>query len=441
MRQRVILLACLTLLAAPFVLCTVAAASRWEYDGSILVPAPNTLFLAVDSRGNIYATSFNSRQSPMEVVAMKIANPWQEKPTITVFDRILAPSQRGYGGITCDSADNIYLSVDLGENTPSYIRKFLPTLEPDQHFGQNSVLATRELRVLGLTSHKDRILAVVSWGRFLVIDPKGNFLGATPKPSVTAYVRDLAFVPGENLVYGVDRDGLWVFRRGSLDRLRLYVIEEVVAPKNVPKAGSGIYYNKLTNELFYTDRMAGGLAIYPLDAAPKGIIMMAPDGRGAFEPADAVASPDGRYLYVSDLRASQIARYRYSGPTITRTLPSPTPQATPTSTPVGPWMSDIDQAFALAQRENKLVVAFFHSPLAPRSVEVAANVLTQDFLKRFSEVIWVYIDTSSDPQALTRFGVYKVPSVVSFDASGKERQRLVGQVTQGQVATLIAQSK
>ncbi|MGB9690940.1 MAG: hypothetical protein ACPL7D_02095 [Candidatus Sumerlaeaceae bacterium] len=444
MRQLVIMLSLIAAVCTgPFLLPTFAA-SQWEFDASILVPAPNTLFLAVDSRGNIYATSFNSRQSEAEVVAMKIANPAQEKPKITIFDRLIAPAQRGYAGIACDSADNVYISFDAGENTPSFIRKFLPSLEPDTHFGNNSVLATRELRVLGLTAHKDRILAAVSWGRFLEIDSKGNFLGVTPQPSVTAYIRDIAFVPNRNLVYGVDRDGLWVFLGGSLDHLDRYMLEEVIAPKNIPKAGSAISFNKLTNELFYTDRLAGGLAIYPLDGSSRGVLLMAPDGHGAFEPADSVASTDGRYLYVSDLRASQIVRYRYAGPAKARDLPSPTPTLpvqVPAPSSLGPWLTDIDQAFALAQREKKIVVAFFHSPLAPRSAEVAENVLTPEFLKKFPEVIWVRLDSSVAPQALTRFGVYKVPSIVTFDATGKERQRLVGQVTQGQVASFIEQSK
>jgi hypothetical protein len=413
------------------------AASQWEFDGSIIVPAPNTLFLAMDSRGNLYATSFNSRPTQAEVFAMRIANPDQPKPQITIFDRYEVPAQRGYSGIACDAADNIYISLDAGEASPSFIRKFPPSLELDKTFGYDGVLASREIRVVGLAAHQDRVLAGVSWGRFCVLDSKGRFLGITPRPSTVAYIRDIVYVPRTRRVYGVDRDGLFVFHGGTLDNLSAYELVEVVEPGSLLKAGSGISYNKFTNELFYTDRSAGGITIFPLDGSPRGVITLAVDGRGAYEPADSVTSPDGRYLYVSDLRASQVVRYRYAGPSQVAATPTPASPPPSQASGAGPWLTDFDEALKLANRENKLVVAFFHSPLTPRSNFLNDSVFTSDFLKKFSEAVWVRIDASKSPTELTRFGVFKVPAVVLFDKTGQVLDRLMGDATQSQVAALI----
>lgn len=416
-------------------------ASQWEFDGNIIVPSPNTLFLATDSRGNLYATSFNSRQTPSEVYAMCITNPHQERPRVTIFDRFEAPAQRGYSGIACDAADNIYISVDAGDQHPSFIRKYLPSLEPDTSFGNKGVLASRQVRVLGLTAHGERILAAISWGRFLVITPEGKFLGMTPKPEISAYIRDIAYVPATKRVYGADRDGLFAFVGGTLQNLAKYKLVEVVEPHFILKSGYAIYYHKVTNEIFYTDRTAGGMTIFPLDGSPRGLISMSPDGRGALEPADAVASPDGRYLYVSDLRASQIVRYRPLGGSSSRSVPAEHTRDTDKGQTKEPWLSDFDDALTRARNESKVVVVFFHSPLAPRSVDVAEKVLTPTYLNKFPQVVWVKIDVSQSPISLTRFGVYKVPTVVLFDATGQERDRTFGEVTQQQVSALIEKYK
>ncbi len=426
------------------------AASRWEFDANIYVPSPNTLFLAIDSRGNVYATSFNSRTVEAEVLAMRIDSPAKTKPSVTIFDRYLAPPQRGYAGVACDGSDNIYVSLDAGEGQPSFIRKYLPTLAIDEKFGNGGTLATRQVRVLGLTAHKNKVLAAVSWGRFLAIDSQGNFLGMTPTPAITAYIRDIAYDPDTGRVYGVDRDGIFVFTGGSLDHLAKYTLRELIAPKSIPKAGSALFLNKKTNELFYTDRTAGGLNIYPLDGGQPGLIPAGMDGHAAFEPADAVASPDGRYLYVSDLRAPQIVRYRYVGPvSVDRTKkkqeakPSPTPTAAPSSPSKRTelWITSFDEAKRLALRDGKMIVVFLHSPLASRSVEVAEKVFTENFLREFEGVIWVRLDVALDQRPLTEFGIYRVPAVLVLDPQGQEQQRFIGTLTQEQIRSFLKQGK
>jgi hypothetical protein len=71
------------------------AASRWVAEATIATPHTAVLFLAADSAGNIFATTFNPRPVPDEVVAVKIAQPTSPQPSVTVFDRFIAPANRG----------------------------------------------------------------------------------------------------------------------------------------------------------------------------------------------------------------------------------------------------------------------------------------------------------------------------------------------------------
>ena len=421
------------------------AASQWEFDRSIILPVPNSLFLARDSRGNIYATSFNAREVAAPVAAVQIKNPDEPKPKIKIIDEFVAPAQRGYAGVAVDSGDNIYLSVDMGDRYPSYIKKYLPTLQPDRTFGNEGVLASDKVRILGLTAHRHYILAAVSWGRFCVIDSRGNFLGITLSAPFTAYIRDLAYVPETGNVYGTDRDGLFVFSGGSLAKLEDYSLHEVVKPKNIPRAGNAIYYSSLTNELFYTDQTAGGLAIYPLGKGEPGLIPTAFDGKGALQPADAVMSTDGRYLYVSDIKAPQVARYRRVGQMDVRELATPvTPSVPPTAAPKTKgasvlWLSSLDEAMKTAREENKPILAYLFSPLVPRCGEVESTVFSDEFRTRLgNKVVWLKLDVASDPRILTQFGIYKVPAVLLLSAKGEEQRKFIGQFTQEQIESAIS---
>lgn len=444
-QQRRHIPACLLAVLLAFLAFGARGASVWEFDGSIVVPAQNTLFLAADSRGHVYATSFNSRPVAAEIVAIQIRHPSTPDPKVKVFDRFVAPPQRGYAGVAVDGADNIYLSVDAGDAYPSFIRKYLPTLNPDTSFGHGGVLASREIRVLGLTAYKNRILAAVSWGRFLVIDSQGRFLGMTPPPAHQSFVRDIAYVPATRRIYGIDRGGLCAFIGGSLDDVRGYTLEEVVAPRSAPRSGEGIFYSSLTNELFYTNRLGSGLGIYPLDGSPPGLIPATMSGNGAVEPADAVMSPDGRYLYVSDLRAPQVVRYRRVDVRVRPrdTAPPQRPPSDRATRPEAPgqWLDSFDRAASLAASTGQRIVLFCHSPVAPRSLEVERTVLTDKFRKKFPNVLWVKVDAAGDPSVSIRFGVYKLPTLLVFDATGRELERFVGEVSPSQLAAALERSQ
>ncbi|GIX44866.1 MAG: hypothetical protein KatS3mg130_1274 [Candidatus Sumerlaea sp.] len=423
------------------------AATKWVPEATIALPHTAVLFLAADSAGSVFATTFNPRPVPDEVVAVKIARPSSSQPSVTVFDRFVAPANRGYSGIAVDKSGNIYLALDLGDGLPSSIRKYTPNLQRDKTFGRDGELVSQQLRIQGLCAHGERILAAVSWGRFLVIDSKGNFLGMTPSADQQAFIRDIAYIPQLQAVAGADRDGLYVFEGGTLENLGAYRLREVIPPKSAPKAGCAVYYAKRTNEIFFTNTTGGGMGIYPVDGGALGMIPAASGELGALQPADAVMSDDGKWLYVSDLRAPRIVRYRRA----TEAQPSATPSTTPSpeaapSTRDAPrpdsWFSSMEEARNAAKTQHNRIVVFFHAPENAKSKQLDQSVFTKKFRQQFPNALWVRYDVGQDPSLYTRFNFYRAPLVILYDVKdGRELKRLEGVFTQKEFREAYEASK
>jgi hypothetical protein len=305
------------LLFALFIAATVfplqsAEEPDWSFEAFIRVPYPNTLFLARDSSDNVYVTTFNSSSKPREVVAFKISNALSSRPQVTAFDKFMAPPNRGYSGVTVDDGGNIYLSADQGDGQPSFIKKFTSNLDPDPTFGSTGVLATTKLRILGLTSYKRKVLAGVSWGRFLEIDSSGRFLGITPElpREQQALIRDIDFLPDTEEVVGVDRDSVYIFTGGTLRDLSGYHLRSLAHGSGPPLSGAGIYYNPHADRIYYTINQGHTMGSIRRTAPSHQTIASVGVEQGVSQPADAVVSSDGKTLFVSDLSASQIVRYR-----------------------------------------------------------------------------------------------------------------------------------
>jgi DNA-binding beta-propeller fold protein YncE len=148
-------------------------ATEWEFETLISVPYSNTLFLARDAQDNVYVTSFNSSSRSAEVIAFQISDAAAAQPQVRAFDRFLAPPGRGYAGVAVDDKGGVYVSADQGDGNPSFIRKFGPALDPDKTFGYGGILASKQVRVLGLATYQNYLVVGVNWGRFLVLDTSG----------------------------------------------------------------------------------------------------------------------------------------------------------------------------------------------------------------------------------------------------------------------------
>jgi hypothetical protein len=310
--RAVFLLSCALVLATGI---SVAADNEWTFETFIRVPYANTLFLARDSQNNVYGTTFNSTGRPAEVVAFKIANALGSSPQVTVFDRFIAPSTRGYAGVAVDDQGNVYLSADQGDGAPSFIKKYTPSLELDRRFGTNGVLASTRVRLLGLAAHRNYIICAVSWARFLVIDSAGTFLGMTPElpRQQQALIRDIDFIPATQEVVGVDRDSVYVFTGGTLNNLKGYTLRALSRGDATPQAGAAIYYSPLTDKIYYSIKAGHRLGIITRSGRGIQSVESSPAPHGTAQPADTVISSDGTTMFVSDLASPNIVRYRRGG--------------------------------------------------------------------------------------------------------------------------------
>ncbi len=474
------------------------APAAWEFETAITVPYNNTLFVARDNQDNIYATTFNNTGRSAQVVAFKITGALGPKPEATAFDRFLAPPGRGYAGITVDEDGAIYLSADQGDGNPSFIKKFKPTLEPDPAFGTNGVLATKKLRVLGLAASGRRIFAAVNWARLIEIDSTGKYLGISPEPpsATRPTIRDIAFVPATGEVAGVDRDTVYLFSGGSPDNLASYSLKTLYkSGQSKSAAGNGIYFDQADDGFFFTLYDANQMGYVKRATGQGSVLSELSVGGNTLQPADAVLSSDRTALFVTDLRSPNLARFRPAGyvhpggKTATpgpiamqekasapaaagpaRVVPdlpslagaraleaaateataggpppgavvSPTPEVAPPAeaapaTGAGPaWESDLAAAFQRAASPNRKVAALFVTGESERARELEQKLFGPAGLpSKYPELVWVKVDVSRNPEVLKKYGFFKVPLLILFNAQQAELKRFDGVFTAEQFA-------
>lgn len=317
-----------TSIAAALAVCSAlvnaAEDMDWTYESSIGVPYANTLFLARDVSNNVYVTTFNSTKTPREVVAFKITNATGPRPTVTAFDKFVAPPNRGYSGVAVDNSGSIYLTADQGDGAASFIKKFTPDLQVDTSFGSRGVLATKEIRLLGVTTSRGRVIIAASWARLIFISVNGEYLGMTPElpKEQQALIRDIDIIPSTQEIVGVDRDSVYIFTGGTLEDFQSYHVRALARGAGQPAAGAGIFYNPAVDRIYYTINQGHKLGSISRSAPSQQTIQNVGIEQGISQPADAVVSSDGKTLFVSDLQGSQVVRYRAGGVSAVVSAPS-----------------------------------------------------------------------------------------------------------------------
>jgi hypothetical protein len=486
-----------------------AAAPNWTFDSYISVPYKNTVFLAQDSKGDLYGTTFNNSPHADTVVAFRITDPAGNSPQVQPIDFAQVPTFRGYAGIAADEAGNVYLSVDAGDGAASYVKKLLPGGKPDATFGKDGVVSEPGVRYQGLAMAGDRLIAGQSWGRFAVLDTKtGRKLGETPAqgdPNKAPTIRDIAIVPSSQEILGVDRDAVYVFAGGSLDNPSGYSLKPLVPGNGTQAAGQGIFYDAPNDRIYYARTGLGHLGTSSKSQPAAEVIetVGTTPGGPLSNPADAVISPDGRFLFCSDSRAPVIMRYRSSadgstlaavphpdnvspkdapptsvdGSVVTGAVfTAPVPPATSSTiaaAPIAPlngkavaggatadaspqggstansragtfieWESgDLRRALSKAYAGKRRLVAFFTDPDVPLAQQVEKQLFdTAGFAAKYPDALFLRLTLSADRTDVQRYGVYRVPTVIFFSGTGQESARLSGNISATDFAAAYAAS-
>lgn len=387
-----------TLLAGFVVLLTASAvgqatAPSWTLDSYITVPFRNILFLEQDSKGNVYGTTFNNSPNAENVSAFRLEDPTGPNPKTTVLDQVQAPNFRGYSGLAVADNGTVYLAVDLGEGTSSYIKKLNPDGKTDASFGNHGLLTKPGVRFQGLTLAGDKLLAAESWGRISSFDAAtGREIGTSPAPAGTPpTIRDIDFVPSTQQVLGIDRDSVYAYSGGSPENPGSYQLAPLISGQGRQAAGQAIYYYPPSDRIYYTRTGLGRLGVATLKTGQPDVIenVGTPPGGPLSEPADAVISGDGNYLFVSDLRAPVIQRYRRGGAGSTIASASvPAVNATPANPPTVPGAAlapppgpapastaPADEA-ALPALQGRAIAAGGLTPVVPQAAAGGASQTT-----------------------------------------------------------------
>lgn len=102
--------------------------------------------------------------------------------------------------------------------------------------------------------------------------------------------------------------------------------------------------------------------------------------------------------------------------------------------------AEVDAAFARARAEHKPVLLYWGAKWCPPCNQLQATVFNrQDFIERTRGLVPVYVDGDKPgAQKLgSRFAVRGYPTLVLFDAQGRELTRVPGEVDPAQVGALI----
>lgn len=119
-------------------------------------------------------------------------------------------------------------------------------------------------------------------------------------------------------------------------------------------------------------------------------------------------------------------------PAATGALPPQAQPAASTAQPSGalPWESSWEEAFQKAATQGKKVAAFFYTPESSNAQRMEREFLADPTLaSSYRDLLWVRVDISKRPEAMGKYGVFKVPSIVIFSADQKELKRVEGVAT------------
>ena len=402
--------------------------AQWTPAGTLGIPKHPYSFLAATPKGDLLAATFNNNAAgdpPKEMPALLIRNP-DTKPEAVVLCAESFESARGYGGLACGPDGSFYVSGDTGKDDTCFVKKFLPTGQPDTTFGRNGEIRPKK-RTLGMDMIGDSLLVAVNWGKIDVMNAKTGVLTGqiTPGPS-SLFLRDVAIDPKSMRVFGVAKGSVvtWGGSGAAPWTPGVYQFRKLTPEVGELRSGEGISMDPINRTVLITPIPGNKLLeIYGSGRVVTSVVSSAAPNAHL---ADSSMSFDGTRIYVSEMLARQIHVLRRTLKEGANNTPAAAgvvaaapevPGAAPAAKVT--WNPSYEAIVKQARSEGKPMVVYFRNARVPKALSFEKEtLLTDGFNRRAEGFVCVFEDVAKSGLIAYRFGVTRVPAIYILDKDG-----------------------
>lgn len=103
------------------------------------------------------------------------------------------------------------------------------------------------------------------------------------------------------------------------------------------------------------------------------------------------------------------------------------------------WNTDINAAFGLAQKSNKLVFADFYADWCGYCKQLDEDTfVNQNVKQKFAQsYVLVKINVDQNPELASKYQVYSLPTLIIMDSNGNVIKRQEGFVSAGELLNIL----
>jgi thiol:disulfide interchange protein len=103
------------------------------------------------------------------------------------------------------------------------------------------------------------------------------------------------------------------------------------------------------------------------------------------------------------------------------------------------WYTDLNSAIAEAQKTNKPIFAVFSASWCPACQQLESETLTDPRVQQkiAQKYIAVKIDTDSNPDLSSTYGIRGIPAIIILDSNGAPVQNFVGYQSPDELLSIL----
>ncbi|MCX7766799.1 MAG: thioredoxin family protein, partial [Candidatus Sumerlaeia bacterium] len=162
---------------------------------------------------------------------------------------------------------------------------------------------------------------------------------------------------------------------------------------------------------------------------------------------DCAISPDGDLLFLTGVHNQQIYCFIRKGSAYEKqdfsarfgNQTSPVKTSSPVSDSL--WRTNLSDAFAEIIHPSSpysYLAAVFYSSDILASQQFLTSQLTDELRKQFPRILWTKIDVKLYPGFLSSYSIFRVPTIIVFNARGEQLLRLINPASQQTIIDELA---